>query len=116
MGGAKRVPQVEEVVALFEADIEEVGEPRGDEHAGARAAAFDDGVGDEGGARPTISTTSESGMLWRASISAVPSSTAAEGSSGVVSCLWMSIPSRAGPVSAKSVKVPPMSTPSLYMG
>ena len=41
-------PKVEQVVALLEAHVEDVAEPRGHQHAGLRAAPFDDRVGDEG--------------------------------------------------------------------
>ena len=39
-------PKVEQVVALLEAHVEDVAEPRGHQHAGLRAAPFDDRVGD----------------------------------------------------------------------
>ena len=43
-----REPKVEQVVALLEAYVEDVAEPRGHQHAGLRATPFDDRVGDEG--------------------------------------------------------------------
>ena len=43
-------PKVEQVVALLQAHVEDVAEPRGHQHAGLRAASFDDRVGDESGA------------------------------------------------------------------
>ena len=43
-------PEVEQVVALLEAHVEDVAEPRGDQHAGLRTPTFDDRVGDQGGA------------------------------------------------------------------
>ena len=42
-------PEVEQVVALLEAHVEDVAEPRGHEHPGRRPAPLDDRVGDEGG-------------------------------------------------------------------
>ena len=42
-----REPQVEQVVALLEAHVEDVSEPRGHQHPGLRTAPFDDRVGDE---------------------------------------------------------------------
>ena len=43
-------PEVEQVVALLEAHVEDVAEPRGHQHPGRRPATLDDRVGDEGGA------------------------------------------------------------------
>ena len=43
-----REPKIEQVVALLEAHVEDVAEPRGHQHAGLRPAPFDDRVGDEG--------------------------------------------------------------------
>ena len=43
-----REPQVEQVVALLEAHVEEVAEPRGHQHPGLRPPPLDDRVGDEG--------------------------------------------------------------------
>ena len=45
-----RQPEIEEVVALLEADVEKVAEPRGHQHPRPRSPALDDRVGDEGGA------------------------------------------------------------------
>ena len=39
--------EVEQVVALLEAHVEDVAEPRGHQHAGPRAAPLDDRVGDQ---------------------------------------------------------------------
>ena len=46
-GIGPREPKIEQVVALLEAHVEDVAEPRGDQHPGLRATPFDDRVGDQ---------------------------------------------------------------------
>src|SRR5215831_5193276 len=64
----------------------------------------------------TISLTSVMATFSRESRSLMPSMTASEGSCGVVSRLCTDILLPRGSNSAKSVKVPPTSTPTRYTG
>ena len=59
----------------------------------------------------TTVSTSPGATPCPASRVAMPSSTAVEGSAGVVNCLWIAMAWLPSSNSAKSVKVPPMSTP-----
>ena len=56
-------------------------------------------------------STPDTATPFSASMAAMPSSTAVEGSSGVVSRLWIAMTRLDSSNSAKSVNVPPMSTP-----
>ena len=63
----------------------------------------------------TISVTEPISMRLSATSAATPASTASEGSCGVVKRLWIAMRPPDALLSAKSVKVPPMSTPIRYI-
>ena len=103
--------QIVDVVALLGAHLEDVPEPARRQEPERAAGPLDDGVGDERGAVDEGAEVGEA-EAGRRSSSSSPSSAPADGSLGVVRHLWR----RTRPVSpstrTKSVKVPPMSTPT----
>ena len=106
--------QVEQVVAALEAHIEDVAEARGRQHAGHGAAALDHGVGDERRAVHDVADVADA-RRHRASSSAPALD---DGLGRIVrrgQPLVHRHPSPRASNSAKSVKVPPMSTPMRYM-
>src|SRR5215831_6343495 len=60
-------------------------------------------------------STSAAAISWRSHSSRMPASTPAEGSAGVVGTLWITVTLRSVSDRTRSVKVPPTSTPIIFM-
>ena len=103
--------QVVDVVALLGAHLEDVAEAARGDQAEARAAALDQGVGDERGAVHDVADVGEGQIRRIAAVRSRPSSAPIDGSCGVVRHLCRRMSLRCVSSRMKSVKVPPMSKP-----